>query len=133
MPSVYLARQFLVLWPTQPAVMSALAQLIFSSVTLKVPNACQKKSPQKQTAENGYGSMLTKRQPVKIIRENDVIGLSLSIAHQTLVSLIKVQCSERRRTLRRLDMCHTSTISEWRSTVNLAHATCFVYATLKTK
>lgn len=54
-----------------------------------------KKNPQKQTAENGYGSVQTKRQPVKIT--HDVIGLSLNIAQQTLVSRIQVHCSERQR------------------------------------
>lgn len=134
MPSACFALHLLVLWPNQPTVMSVLAQLIFSFVTLKVPNACRKKKPQKQTAANGYGSARRKRQPVKIIHENDVIGLSLNVAHQTLISLVEAQCSERQRTLSRPDMCHQSTISaELRSTVNLVYATCYIYATLKTK
>lgn len=85
--------------------MSTLAQLLFTSITLKVPNACRKENPQKQTAENGHGSTLTITQPVKIIHENDVIGLSLNTAHQTLKFL------KHQRTLRKLYMWHKTTIS----------------------
>lgn len=52
-PSVCFPLQLLVLWPTQPTAMSALAQLIFGFITLKAPNACRKKEPTKTNSREG--------------------------------------------------------------------------------
>lgn len=82
------ALQLLVLWPMRPTVMSVLAQLSFGFITLKVPNACrggkkkQQKNPHQQTAQKGYGSMLTTRQFAKTLRGDDLIGWSLNTEGQ---------------------------------------------------